>query len=330
MLSTSAPARPTISSTSSRRVRHHRQRAERERRVGRLVHDDVVRDLVDERPALAQPRAAIRPAFTQLRSHVEDVDRARRPRRAPARPCRTASEAARAAPRAASSSERPRASSAASVAECVQPAPCVARDVVPLDRDLDVLAPSKRWSTAGVAVAAGDDHGRRAELVQPLGELAPRCLAARERDRLGRFGVTTVASGNSRATSALDRVVLEQLRARARDHHRVDDERHRVLLEVVRDRLDQPPREEHPGLRGVDADVREHRVELRDDELRRQLVDRRHRGRVLRRERDEHRHPVRAGGGERLQVGLDAGAAAASRRLRSSVLAEPTALPSPA
>src|SRR5690348_17748897 len=31
------------------RVRHHRQRAERERRVGGLVHDHVVRDLVDER-----------------------------------------------------------------------------------------------------------------------------------------------------------------------------------------------------------------------------------------------------------------------------------------
>ena len=36
------------------RVRHHRQRAQGERGVGRLVHDDVVRDLVDERLALAQ------------------------------------------------------------------------------------------------------------------------------------------------------------------------------------------------------------------------------------------------------------------------------------
>jgi hypothetical protein len=34
-------------------VRHHRQRAERERCVRRLVHDHVVRDLVDERLALA-------------------------------------------------------------------------------------------------------------------------------------------------------------------------------------------------------------------------------------------------------------------------------------
>ena len=38
-----------------------------------------------------------------------------------------------------SSSGSPRASSAASVAEWVQPAPCVARDVEALDRDLDVL-----------------------------------------------------------------------------------------------------------------------------------------------------------------------------------------------
>ena len=37
------------------RVRHHRQRAQRERCVGGLVHDDVVGDLVDERLRLAQP-----------------------------------------------------------------------------------------------------------------------------------------------------------------------------------------------------------------------------------------------------------------------------------
>ena len=41
-------------------------------------------------------------------------------------------------------------------------------------------------------------------------------------------------------------------------------------------------------------------------------MDRRDRARVLRRQRDEHRGAVHAGGGERLQVGLDAGAAALS------------------
>ena len=37
------------------RVRHHRQRAQRQRRVRGLVHHDVVGDLVDERLRLAQP-----------------------------------------------------------------------------------------------------------------------------------------------------------------------------------------------------------------------------------------------------------------------------------
>ena len=65
-----------------------------------------------------------------------------------------------------------------------------------------------------------------------------------------------------------DRVVLEQLRAGARNHHRVDDERHRVLGEEVGDGLDQLAREEHPGLRRVHADVVEDRLELRPDEAR--------------------------------------------------------------
>ena len=90
-----------------------------------------------------------------------------------------------------------------------------------------------------------------------------------------------------------------------------------MRLEVVRDRLDQRAREEHPGLRRVDADVVEDRVELRAHELRRQLVDRGDADRVLRRQRDEHRRAVRAGGGERLQVGLDAGAAAGVGASRS-------------
>ena len=70
------------------------------------------------------------------------------------------------------------------------------------------------------------------------------------------------------------------------------------------------PREEHPGLGGVDADVVEDGLELRRDEGRRQLVDVGDGRRVLGRERDERRHAVAAGRGERLQVGLDACSAA--------------------
>ena len=74
--------------------------------------------------------------------------------------------------RAASSSDAPFASTAASVAECVQPAPCVAGDVVALDRDLDVSCPVEEVVDGLEAVSARDDHGGRAELVQALRELA--------------------------------------------------------------------------------------------------------------------------------------------------------------
>jgi hypothetical protein len=104
-------------------------------------------------------------------------------------------------------------------------------------------------------------------------------------------------------------VVLQKPRAGAGDHHGVDDERDRMVDQEVCDGLDQGPREQHPGLRRVDADVVEHGLELRTDEFGRQLVDRRHTGRVLRRERDERRCAVATGGREGLQVGLNPGAA---------------------
>ena len=60
-----------------------------------------------------------------------------------------------------------------------------------------------------------------------------------------------------------------------------------MLLEKVRDRHDQRPREEHSGLHCVDADVVEDGLELRGDELRWQLLNRGDAGRVLRGQRDE-------------------------------------------
>ena len=108
------------------RVRHHRQRAEREDRVRRLVHHDVVRDVVDERLSLAD--AGEGGAWVDGHSLPFTLRTSTGPSPAPisTRPCRTAAEAASDAPRAASSRESPRASRAARVAECVQPAPCVA------------------------------------------------------------------------------------------------------------------------------------------------------------------------------------------------------------
>ena len=109
------------------RVRHHRQRAEREDRVRGLVHDDVVGDVVDERLALADRQPSVAPGSMLMPlPFTSRTSTGPSPAPISTRPLRTAAEAAAAAPRAASSSESPRASSAASVAECVQPAPCVA------------------------------------------------------------------------------------------------------------------------------------------------------------------------------------------------------------
>jgi hypothetical protein len=86
-----------------------------------------------------------------------------------------------------------------------------------------------------------------------------------------------------------------------------------MLSEVVGHDLDQVSREEHPRLCSVDADVAEDGLELRGDELRRHLVHSGHTRGVLRRQRDDRAHSVTAGGRERLQVGLDPGAAAGVR-----------------
>ena len=113
-----------------------------------------------------------------------------------------------------------------------------------------------------VAVPAGDDRGARAQLVQPLRQLSPRRVETGERPRLEQVRRHDRRQREQPPDQRFDRVVLEQLRAGARDHDGVDDERHRVLLEIVGDRLDHGAREEHPRLRGIDADVVEHCVEL--------------------------------------------------------------------
>ena len=77
-----------------------------------------------------------------------------------------------------------------------------------------------------------------------------------------------------------------------------------MLGEVHGDGFDDRAREQHPGLRCVDADVVEDRFELSGDELRRHLVHGADADRVLRGQRNDGTHPVRATACKRLQVGL--------------------------
>ena len=226
-------------------------------------------------------------------------------------PCRTAADAASAAPRAASGSARPRARRAVSVAECVQPAPWVAGTSYRSTGSSTCSRPSKRWSTAVSPWPPVTSAAAGSELDEALGQVAARRAGhPRQRLRLGQVRRHDRREREEAADQRLDGVVLQQLRARAGDHDRIDHERNGMALEELRDGLDDRAREEHPRLRRVDADVVEDGVELRADEVRRQLVHGRHRRRVLGGQRDERARPVRARGGERLQVGLDAGAAA--------------------
>jgi hypothetical protein len=160
-----------------------------------------------------------------------------------------------------------------------------------------------------VAVAAGDDDGRRAQPVDGFGELSAVGVLgvghAREGARLVEVRRHDGGQREELADEDGDGVVLKELRAGGGDHHRVDDERDRLLRQEVGDRLDDPCAEQHPRLRGVDPDVVEDRVELRAREGRRRLVNGRDRLRVLGGQRDDGAHPVTAERGERLQVGLD-------------------------
>ena len=173
-----------------------------------------------------------------------------------------------------------------------------------------MLAPVEEMVGRLLAVPAGDDRRPRAEPHERLGQLGRRRVRPRQCPRLEQVRRHHGREREEPADEHLHRVVLEQPRAGARHHHRIDDERQRMLLEPVGHGLDDLAGEEHPGLRSVDPDVAGDRVELRAHEPRRHLVDGGDLARVLRRERDDRRHAVNAGGGERLQVGLDPGPSA--------------------
>ena len=170
-----------------------------------------------------------------------------------------------------------------------------------------------------VAVAAGDDDRARAERVERARELLGRRGPARRRRApapRGGSGVITVARGSSSSTSAARASVVEQ---HARRTRRPSPGRCTTGVPGRAGRAPRrPPRPsrrvaEHPDLHGVDADVLGHRADLRDDHRRARRLHRVDADGVLRGQRGDRRHPVDAAARERLQVGLDAGAAAGVR-----------------
>jgi hypothetical protein len=186
-------------------------------------------------------------------------------------------------------------------------------DVVPRHRDVDDVLTVEERVDGLAPVPAGDDHGLRAERVKTAGELGTRSRSACERLGLHQVGRDHGGEREEPGDERVDGVLAEEAGPRAGDHHGVDDERRGMRREILRDGLDDRRGEKHSRLCAVDADVREDRVELSDDELRRHLVDGRDACRVLCGERDDGAHAVTACCRECLQVGLDAGTAAGIR-----------------
>ena len=223
---------------------------------------------------------------------------------------------AAAAPRAASSSGRPRASSAASVAECVQPAPCVAATSWRSTGISTWRSPSKSWSTGSVAVAAGDDHGGRAELVRA------RSASSRRSASSGRHAGERARLGQVRRHDGRER---EEPRRRARRRRRPASSRAPELAtitgsttsgtgcsrEEVGDRLDDRAREKSIPVFAASTPMSSKtasswaRTNSGGTSCTAVTADV-----FCAVSATIARHPVAAGRGERLQVGLDPGAAA--------------------
>ena len=215
-----------------------------------------------------------------------------------------------AARRAASASGVPRASSAASVAECVHPVPWVAVPSIHATGISRCSAPSKSRSdpapsppvirtarapratirsasVAAVTIATGEDAGLgevRASPPSPGG--AASAIS------------TSTASGSSSVAPVLARRTGSTTSGVG------------CAREKVRDRDDDLRREQRSGLGRIDTDVVVDGLELRGDDPGGQRVGRQDRRGVLRGDADDRGHPVAAGGGERLEVSLDPGATA--------------------
>src|SRR6267143_237016 len=173
-----------------------------------------------------------------------------------------------------------------------------------------VLAADRRLA----AVTSRDDYGGRTHVVQPprgLPRIVHRCDAqAAERLRFGNIGGDDARTRNQLRAQRLHAVGVEQPLAARRDEHRVDhDNRQLQRLDRGRHRLDNGPRREHADLGGVDREVAGDRFDLCGHKIGRQ---RRHRldplG-ALHGDGRDRAGAVHAECRERLQVGLDAGAA---------------------
>ena len=243
--------------------------------------------------------------------HVEDVDRAVA-RAELGQPVADGFVASAAAPRAASASDSAACEQRGQRRRVRAAGPVRRRRLSSRSTGISTCSrPSKRWSTASSPCPPVTIAAACAELDEPLRELRPRPRRRRARapragwasrpSRAGRAAPTSASTASSSSSLAPDDATITGSTTSGTGC----SARNAATASI------DSAREEHPRLRRVDADVRVDGLELRDDERRRHLVHGGDTDRVLGGQRDDRGHAVRAGRGERLQVGLDPCAAAA-------------------
>ena len=182
---------------------------------------------------------------------------------------------------------------------------------VSVEQQVDDLRAGVRGS-----MAAGDDDRRGAHVANraaPPRAHPPLTTMRRplNASASGMFGVTTRARGSSSVHHRLHAILVEQPLAALGDHHRIDDDERQIQLRDRRGhRFDDRRGGQHAGLRRVDRNVAGDRLDLRRDEVGAQRSHRLDAQRVLHGDGGDRAGAVDAERGKRLQVGLDAGAAA--------------------
>ena len=278
---------------------------------------------------LCQNRVGSRPLLTAqncpnvgFAGESRGCRRGRRPRRSPAAPAPPPETPARGPlwrPRAASS---PWARRAASTEECVQPEPWAAPSGWRSPCELDEPPTVEEHIGRGFPVAAGDDHGSRLRARAPrargcsMHRASPRPHLASSVRASGTFGVRTVALGSNSSMSADRAVGVEQHRPRLGHHHGIDHDRRAVRAARSSASATASIVGRSPSIPILTASTPMSSATARTwarIDLRRDRMDGGDADRVLRGDRGDRGHAVDAAGGERLQVGLDAGAGAGVR-----------------
>ena len=170
---------------------------------------------------------------------------------------------------------------------------------------------------AGLAltVAAFHQHRAGAHGAQPRALILHLGIAARlgkpeKRRRLGQVRRQQVGAWQKMHDQRRARRRGQQPRPGLGDHHRIEHHRALVVTQGVRHRRDQTGLAQHADLDRVDADVAQHRRDLRGDAALGDWMHIGHRAGVLRGDGGDHAGAKDAERGEGLEIGLNARAAA--------------------